>query len=147
MSVSGAEAPTRIALDTSAYSRLRAGDERVAEMVAAAELVYVPAIVLGELEGGFRLGRRAEENRASLRQFLAEPWARVLPVSEDVARHYGRLFAEQRRAGAPVPINDLWIAACAAEAGAHLVTFDSDFEKIPGLDRTLLRPPERDGER
>jgi tRNA(fMet)-specific endonuclease VapC len=134
----------RIALDTSAYTHLRAGDGRVADLVAAAEVVYLPTIVLGELEGGFLLGRRTRENRTALAELLDEPWASVLPVTSDVARVYGRLFAEQRRAGVPVPTNDLWIAACAVEAGAHLVTFDADFEKVRGLDRTVLRPLARE---
>jgi tRNA(fMet)-specific endonuclease VapC len=110
------------------------------DRVAAAEVVYIPAIVLGELEAGFRLGRRAEENRVTLSEFLAEPFVAVLPVSRRVARRYGQVFAQLRRAGTPIPVNDIWIAACTLERAAHLLTFDHDFERVENLDCTVLTP-------
>jgi tRNA(fMet)-specific endonuclease VapC len=125
-------------LDTSAYSKLRAGGRTALDRIAAAEVVYLSTTVLGELEAGFRLGRRAEENRRALAELLSEPSVVVLPVTADVAAVYGRLFAALRRAGTPIPVNDIWIAAAAIDAGAHLLTFDRDFERIPGLERTVL---------
>ena len=32
----------------------------------------------------------------------------------------------------------MWIAAATMECGGHLLTFDRDFERIPGLEHTLL---------
>jgi tRNA(fMet)-specific endonuclease VapC len=125
-------------LDTSAYSRLRAGDRRVLDLVAEAEIVLVPVTVLGELHGAFELGSRARENRVALSEFLAEPFVAVVPVSSGVARQYGRVYAALRRAGTPVPVNDMWIAACTLDQGGCLVTFDHDFERIAGLDRIVL---------
>lgn len=104
-------------------------------------MVLLSVITLGELEAGFTLGTRARENRMILEEFLAEPFVRVLPISPEIARRYGRLFATLRRAGTPVPINDLWIAASAEDAGANLITYDSDFARIPNLDCTLLEAP------
>ncbi len=135
---SRADVVPRVVLDTSAYSRLRAGDQRVHGLVAEAEIVLVPVIVLGELHGAFELGSRARENRVALSEFLAEPFVTVVPVTASVARHYGRVYAGLRRAGTPVPVNDMWIAACAIDQGGCLLTFDSDFERIAGLDRVVL---------
>ena len=56
------------------------------------------------------------------------------------ARRYGELFAELRAAGTPIPVNDIWIAATTMDAGAELVTFDSDFDRIARLERTILVP-------
>ena len=140
MRSSGSSRAGAVVLDTSAYSRLRANNPEVLDRVAAAETVYLPTIVIGELEAGFRLGGRAEENRVALTEFLAEPFVAVLPVTEDVARTYGRIFSELRRAGTPVPVNDIWIAATALEVGGHLLTFDADFERIRQLDATVLPP-------
>lgn len=138
---SGAEPPVRrLVLDTSAYSRLRRGDERVLDLVAVAEIVVVPVTVLGELEAGFELGGRQRENRAALADFLAEPFVTVHAPSADTARRYGELFARLRRAGTPVPINDVWIAAACLDCGGHLLTFDRHFERIPGLVATVLDP-------
>ena len=137
---SGAEAESapRLVLDTSAYSRLRAGDRRVHDLVGAAEVLLIPVIVLGELHGAFEAGSRARENRAALADFLAESFVVVVPVSAAVARHYGRLYGSLRRAGTPVPANDMWIAATAIDQGACLLTFDRDFDRIAGLDRLVL---------
>jgi tRNA(fMet)-specific endonuclease VapC len=137
---SGAEGAGRLVLDTSAYSRFRAGDERVLDLIGAAEMVALPTIVLGELEAAFTLGRRERENRSMLAEFLAESFVSVLPVTAAVARRYGRLFAELRRAGTPIAINDVWIAATALDCGGHLLTFDGDFGRIVSLDCTILAP-------
>lgn len=130
----------RIVLDTSAYSHFRGNHAEVIDRIAAADLVYLPAIVLGELEAAFRLGRRTGDNRAKLEEFLHEDFVGVLPVTADVARRYGELFAELRAAGTPIPVNDIWIAAAAIDAGAELITFDTDFGRISRLERTILAP-------
>jgi tRNA(fMet)-specific endonuclease VapC len=132
-------APGRLVLDTSAYARMRRGNDEVLSLLARAETVLVPTIVLGELEAGFRLGTRAAENRVILNEFMDEPFTAVLEVTPAVARVYGELFAGLRTAGTPIPINNVWIAACAIEARARLVTFDRDFERVGSLEVTVLR--------
>ena len=138
MTSSGVEAHTRLVLDTSAYSHLRHGHSAVLDLIAAADLVLMPMVVLGELEAAYELGGRARENRMLLAEFLAEPFVATLPLSRSVARQYGRAFAALRRAGTPIPINDVWIAATTLDRGAHLLTFDRDFRYVDGLDCTVL---------
>lgn len=138
----GAETALRLVLDTSAYSHFRTGHPRVLDFIAAAEIVLLPTIVIGELEAGFILGRRERENRTLLAEFLSEPFVSALPVTPTVAHHYGRLFAGLRRAGTPIPINDIWIAATTLDCGGHLLTFDGDFNKLPFVDRTVLAVPD-----
>jgi len=135
---SGTDAAPRLALDTSAYSHLRAGNARVFDLVAAAETISVPVTVLGELQGAFELGSRVQENLVALTEFLAEPFVTVIPTTPSVARHYGRIYAALRRAGTPIPANDMWIAAATLETGACLVTFDGDFARVQGLDCIVL---------
>jgi tRNA(fMet)-specific endonuclease VapC len=130
----------RIVLDTSAYSHFRSNHAGVVDRIATADRVYLPTIVLGELEAAFRRGRRTGDNRAKLEEFLREDFVGVLPVTADVARRYGELFVELRTAGTPIPINDIWIAATTIDAGAELVTFDTDFQQIARLDRAILAP-------
>jgi tRNA(fMet)-specific endonuclease VapC len=143
MTRSGAEPAFRLVLDTSAYTHLRAGHPRILDLVAEAESVLLPTIVIGELEAGFVLGRRERENRTLLAELLSEPFVSILPVTPSVAHHYGRLFADLRRAGTPIPINDIWIAATTVDCGGHLLTFDGDFDKLPSVDRTVLLVPTR----
>ena len=94
--------------------------------------------MLGEFEAGFELGSRVRENRIVLAEFLKEPFVGTLPTTREVAGRYGRLFAELRRAGTPVPINDVWIAAATVDCGGHLLTFDGDFRRILSRDCTVL---------
>ena len=135
---SGSSPPTKLVLDTSAYSHLRAGDKRVVDFLAAAETIVVPVIVLGELEAAFRRGSRLRENLQILSEFLSEPGVQLMPVDADVAVRYGELFAQLRTAGTPLPTNDVWIAACTSTSGGHLLTFDRDFDSVPGLRVTVL---------
>ncbi len=107
--------------------------------MADASVVVVPAVVLGELAAGFTLGRRAEENRRVLAEFLAEPFVSVLEVTAATSRHYARIFAALRRGGTPIPLNDVWIAAATMECGGHLLTFDTDFQRITDLEHTVLK--------
>jgi len=135
MKSSGTEAISRLVLDTSAYSRLRHGHETVLAAVAAAESVLMPTTVLGELEAAFELGSRSKENRVVLGEFLGEPFVSVLPITRSIARHYGQVFARLRRAGTPIPVNDIWIAAATLDCGGRLLTFDQHFSRIQELDR------------
>ncbi|HEX4496237.1 MAG TPA: type II toxin-antitoxin system VapC family toxin [Thermoanaerobaculia bacterium] len=140
MTRSGVEFSGRLVLDTSAYSHFRAGDIRVIDLIAVAEIVFFSTIVLGELESGFALGKRERENFTLLSEFLAEPFVAILPVTPMVARRYGLLFADLRRAGTPIPTNDIWIAATTLDCGGHLLSFDGDFKKVTSLDCTVLKP-------
>ena len=63
---------------------------------------------------------------------------RVLPFDTRAAVTYADLFAARRRAGRPVAMADLIIAAIARARGASVVTRDTgDFE---GCGLTLIDP-------
>jgi len=106
-------------------------------------MVFMPAATIGELEAAFLRGNRARENQLLLDSFLDEPMVREVELNRRVARRYGALFARLRSAGTPIPINDVWIAAAAMETGSRLITFDRDFERIPGLAVDVLITPGR----
>lgn len=138
MKSSGAEAIARLVLDTSAYSHFRAGRAVVLDLVAEAEAVLLPVTVLGELEGAFEIGQRPRENRAALARFLDEPFVSILPTTAEVARRYGQIYARLRRAGTPIPVNDMWIAAATVDCGGRLLTFDGHFERVDTLDCVIM---------
>jgi tRNA(fMet)-specific endonuclease VapC len=127
-----------LVLDTSAYSQLRRGDSAAIDRLADASIVLVPTVVIGELQAGFALGERMADNAALLEEFLAEAFVETIDVGVGIARRYGRLFAALRKAGTPIPINDVWIAACALHVAAPLLTYDRDFVHVPDLEVVLL---------
>jgi tRNA(fMet)-specific endonuclease VapC len=62
--------------------------------------------------------------------------------SQDVLRAYAEIDFLLEKAGHPIGQNDLWIAATAMKAEAHLLTTDRDFDPLhPGyLQRTWIDP-------
>jgi tRNA(fMet)-specific endonuclease VapC len=128
-----------ICLDTSAYSHFKRGAAEAVAAIESARAVGVPAIVLGELRAGFRLGGRAERNEAELREFLAFSVVHVLDVDEETATHYAELIFDLRRAGRPLPTNDVWIGALALREGATVLTYDSHFAELRRVGVRVLR--------
>jgi len=93
----------------------------------------VNAIVLGELYYGFKNGSKENENRTQLTDFLAKPTVKISYPTQDTAEILAEIKMELKRAGTPVPVNDIWIAALSRETGSWLVTYDKHFENISGL--------------
>jgi len=130
---------SRYCLDTSAYSRFQRGDGRVVGILDRAEWIGVPVITLGELRTGFLLGDRRDRNEEELQAFLTNPVVDALEADEEVSRHYAEIVVDLRRAGTPLPTNDIWIAAMTARVGAVVLTFDSHFEKIARVGSLVLQ--------
>ncbi len=122
-----------ILLDTNAYTAFMRGEGDIAQVLAHAQTLYLSSIVLGELLAGFAAGSREAKNRDELSRFLASPRVSVLPVTTDTADCYALVYAALRRKGQSIPTNDLWIAACALEHGAALLSLDAHFTHVEGL--------------
>jgi tRNA(fMet)-specific endonuclease VapC len=120
-------------LDTNAYSKYLRGDPRILDALARAGLVYMSVFVLGELLAGFQAGTKAKANRNILERFLEKPMVRVLDATLETAEYFGLIKAALKKAGQPIPLNDVWIAAHALETGSVLATYDAHFAAVPGL--------------
>ena len=125
----------RIAIDTNRITDLFRSDAELAERLGTAEEVWVPFIVLGEIKAGFHRGKEQRRNETLLNRLLAKPTVGVLLPSQETAEHYARVFVQLKRAGTPIPDNDLWIGALVLEHNLFLVTRDHHFERIPQLMR------------
>ena len=60
----------RVALDTNRYTDLSRGDDFIVGLVATADEIWLPFVVLGELRAGFAAGSQEARNEAVLRRFL-----------------------------------------------------------------------------
>jgi tRNA(fMet)-specific endonuclease VapC len=125
----------RLALDTNRYTDLARGDEFVLELVATADQVWLPFIVLGELRAGFAAGTQAPRNEAVLRRFLAKPAVGVLYASDQTTHHYASVYRQLRKQGTPIPTNDMWIAALVLEHSLILCARDAHFEALAQIPR------------
>ena len=125
----------RLALDTNRYVDLARGLETTVALVAAAEAVYLPFIVIGELRAGFTAGKRATENEQALRRFLQKKGVEVLLADDQTTVSYAAVFQQLRRQGTPIPTNDMWIAALVLQHGLVLHARDLHFDQLAQIPR------------
>ncbi len=131
---------SRYCLDTSAYSNFKRGDAQVVALVDQAEWLGLPSIALGEIWVGFLGGDRLEQNRADLEEFLSSPLVHELPIDHETGLIYAEMVVSLRRAGTPVPSNDIWIAAAAVQAGVPVVSYDGHFKFIQQARSIIFSP-------
>ena len=124
---------SKIVLDTNAYTSYLAGDKDVLNTLATADITFFSIFVIGELHAGFKGGNRERQNNELLQSFLKKPRVSILNATEETAEIFGHLKNILRKAGTPLPVNDVWIASHAMETGSVVITYDKHFTKIPGL--------------
>jgi tRNA(fMet)-specific endonuclease VapC len=124
---------SKILLDTSAYSEIARGNTQVLDAIQTAESIALTPIILGELLSGFAQGAQETRNINLLNRFLDSHRCSVLSITADSSRYYTHIHTALRKAGAPIPTNDLWIAASAMEHGLTVVTCDEHFLRIPQI--------------
>ena len=125
----------RVALDTNRLTDLFQGDAALADRLGECDEVWLPLVVLAEIKAGFYGGSQQHRNESLLQGFLAKSTVGILLPARGTAEHYARLFVQLKRAGTPIPDNDLWIAALVLENDLQLITRDQHFECVPQLLR------------
>jgi tRNA(fMet)-specific endonuclease VapC len=120
-------------LDTNALSATAENDQGIVPLLARAELLAIPVIVLGE----YRYGIAQSRNRRAYEQWLQEllTACMVLDVNESTTPHYAQIHLELKRLGKPIPTNDLWIAALCRQHSLPLLSRDRHFDLVPGSKR------------
>jgi tRNA(fMet)-specific endonuclease VapC len=121
----------KTAVDTNAIIAYRAGVSEVCRLIKEAELILVPAPVLGELLYGALNSQRIRENQEAIYNFLR--YALFIQSDENIAARYASVRHKLRKIGRPIPENDIWIAAACLEFDVPLLTRDAHFENIEGL--------------
>lgn len=111
------------------------GDPAATGPVHRAHTVFMPFIVLAEIRAGIRGGTRQEQNESNLTEFLSANRVDVLFPDEATTHFYAEILVQLRRAGTPIPTNDMWIAALAIQHDLVLLTRDRHFDVVPRLAR------------
>ena len=105
---------------------VRTFDRKLAGQVA------VSVIALGKLLAGAEKSR--DSHAAKQRIAALTSVASVLPLTPEVAEHYGVVRVALERAGTPIGPNDLWIAAHAMAEKLILVTNNErELTRVKGL--------------
>jgi predicted nucleic acid-binding protein len=103
--------------------------------------VYLPALVVGELHKGVDLLQERSKQQALrvwLEQLEARFEGRILPIDHAVSTRWGRLTADLKRSGRPVPAIDCLLAALALHHSAILATRNTSHFTVTGAE--LVNP-------
>jgi len=122
-----------VILDTNGLSAVADGDVALEPILREAVEVSVPVIALGEYIYGIRQSRDRERYERWLAKSIRS--YRILFVDEETAVFYATLRGELKKAGTPIPGNDVWIAALARQHGLAVLSRDRHFDLVPGLRR------------
>jgi len=123
-------AGNKVLLDTNIISALFKGDVSVANHIDKSE-IYLSSIVIGELCYGAEYSIKVEQNLANIKKLISA--YNVLAIDDETALIYGKIKADLRRKGTPIPENDIWIASSAIQYKLKLSNRDKHFQEITGL--------------
>jgi predicted nucleic acid-binding protein len=123
----------RVAIDTNVFVAFKNSIASVVESLRHFDLIGIDVTVVAELYAGFALGNREKKNRSDLESFLDSPRVELLTHDLETAEYYATVFKRLKAKGAPIPTNDIWIAANAMKHGLALYSFDRHFDKVDGL--------------
>jgi len=123
----------KVLLDTNAYAKYLLGDEKILGVISQSDIVYMSVFVIAELFFGFKGGTREIKNKELLKNFLSKPSVEIIGATVDTSDIFADIKYKLKKAGTPIPLNDVWIGAHAIETGAVLITYDQHFNNIAGL--------------
>ena len=118
-------------LDTNALSAIADADSGIYNLIESETDLLVPLVAWGE----YLFGIRQSRYRARHEQWLSESRSAftLLGMDDETASAYADIRIALKRAGTPIPRNDLWIAASAIQYGLPVITRDSHFRRVAGL--------------
>ncbi len=120
-------------LDTNALSAAADDDPAIVALLARAEQMAIPVIVLGEYRHGIAQSRNRGIYEKWLTGLLND--CLVFDINEPTTHYYAEIALELKRKGKPIPSNDIWIAALCREHSLPLVSRDRHFDLVAGNKR------------
>ncbi|MGD0228440.1 MAG: type II toxin-antitoxin system VapC family toxin [Terriglobia bacterium] len=120
-------------LDTNGLSALAEGEPAIEPLLRKAAQIAIPVIVLGEYRYGIAHSRDRKHYEEWLTEYLSR--FRILDVDEATTISYRDVRTELKRAGTPIPSNDVWIAALCRQHRLPLLSRDRHFDAVPGIRR------------
>ena len=120
-------------LDTVAIAALAERDEELMDIAGEASVIHLPIIALGEYRCGIDGSRHREKLTRWFRVLI--DLHEVLYVDLETLDSYGKIRIELKEAGTPIPANDVWIASLARQYGLKVVSRDTHFDRVRGIQR------------
>lgn len=123
----------KVLIDTNIYSLAMKGESTIVDTLRQIDAIGISTISIGELYTGFANGSRESDNKTELALFLDSPRVVVHTIDVETAEFYALILNNLKKAGTPIPTNDIWIASIAFQHGYKLFTKDKHFKAIQGL--------------
>lgn len=92
------------------------------------EVVSISVIVIGELLFGAENSIQIKKHLSQVEELLSK--VNIFGIDYETAKIYGKIRADLRKKGTPIPENDIWIAAIAIQHNFTLITNDKHFANI-----------------
>ena len=120
-------------LDTNAVSGLVVRNANLVALIRHAPRLCVTCISLGEYQFGILGSSKKKELEHWLDQFLQR--VEVLFLNRETMSYYASIRHQLKKTGNPIPANDVWIAALAKQHRMSLVSLDTHFDHLEGVQR------------
>lgn len=118
-------------LDSNAIIDFFRGKNRFLVELIQNQTVFVSVIVIGELFYGAENAIQIKKHLTQINEFVSK--IRIVEVNFETSKIYGKIRANLKKQGTPIPENDIWIAAIALQNNYTLVTNDKHFNNIENM--------------
>ncbi len=128
----------KLVLDANVYCDYAEGLPGVVDVIATmGDIIFLPAIVIGELSFGFIEGTKQAYNEKKLQHVIDSLKIIIISVDENVARKYASIYLSLVKKGNKIPLNDVWISACCMEVGGTLLTKDKHYKLVDQIESLI----------
>ncbi len=116
--------------DTSAIIGVLRRDAAIEQKISGKRFA-ITFVTLAELSLGVLKATRPEAAWSRIQEVIGD--CDMFHVSTVTPAIYARIYFDLERRGTMIPINDIWIAALAIEAGLPILARDEHFSRIAGI--------------
>ena len=120
-------------LDTNGLSDFLDGNPGIVNLLNDVTGIFLPVIVVGEYRFGLRGSRLKKEVEPQFEAFMN--FCSILDVTETTTRSYAAIRQQLKKAGTPIPENDIWIAALAKQHQLPVLSNDKHFDLVKSIQR------------
>lgn len=123
----------RLLLDTNALLDFAESEPAIMEVLARAQALVLPVVVVGEYRFGIAQARNPTDYNHWLERLIVQ--TDVLNITDETTTHYATVRLDLKRVGKPIPMNDVWIAALCRQHELPILSRDRHFDAVPRIER------------
>ncbi|WP_462220320.1 PIN domain-containing protein [Ferruginibacter sp.] len=118
-------------LDTSIVVHFFKKNVQITKRLDELSEVFISTVAIGELYYGAYCSSAPEKHIIMIEDFLQQ--CKIISIDKQCSITYGKIKAQLKAKGKPIPENDIWIASVALANNFTLFTTDNHFAEIPDI--------------